>query len=94
VLEVGAAAPAPASDAVGLYHVALKVGDSLDDLRDAKAHLEAHGVDILGVSDHRVSQSVYFADPDGHVLEVFVDADPAIWRADPSSVATVAPLQL
>src|SRR2546430_9458920 len=34
----------PAADAVGLYHVALKIGDRIEDLRAAKAHLEAHGI--------------------------------------------------
>jgi catechol 2,3-dioxygenase len=94
ILEVGAEAPAPPPNAVGLYHVALKIGDSLAALRAAKAHLEAHGVRILGVSDHRVSQSIYTADPDGNTVELFVDADPAIWRADPTSVATVEPLRI
>jgi catechol 2,3-dioxygenase len=94
LLEVGPAASAPEPNGVGLYHVALKIGDSLDDLRRAKEHLEAHGVEILGISDHRVSQSIYFNDPDGNTIEVFVDADPAIWRNDPSAVATVAPLAL
>ena len=94
VLEVGRDAAAPARAAVGLYHVALKIGDRLEDLRAAKAHLEAHGVQILGIRDHRVSQSIYLNDPDGNGLELFVDGDPAIWRADPKSVATVEPLEL
>jgi len=33
-------------------------------------------------------------DPDGNGLELYVDADPAIWRANPSAVAHVEPLQL
>jgi catechol 2,3-dioxygenase len=94
VLELGADAPLPPPGAVGLYHVALKIGDSLDVLREAKRHLEAQGVRILGVSDHRVSQSIYLRDPDGNGVELFVDADPAIWREDPAAVATVAPLEL
>jgi catechol 2,3-dioxygenase len=94
LLEVGRDAPAPPSHAVGLYHVALKIGDSLDALRDAKAHLDAHGVPIHGVSDHRVSQSIYLSDPDGNPLEIFVDADPRIWQDDPASVASVQPLAL
>ena len=94
VLSVGPDAPAPTREAVGLYHVALKIGNSLDDLRAAKAHLEAHGVPIQGISDHKVSQSLYLQDPDGNGLELFVDADPAIWQQDPSAVATVKPLAL
>jgi catechol 2,3-dioxygenase len=94
VLEVGAnAAPAP-PDGVGLYHVALKIGDSVDDLRRAKAHLETHGITRIRMSNHRVSQSIYLNDPDGNGLELFVDADPAIWQNDPAAVAHVEPLEL
>lgn len=94
VLEVGAGAALPDRGAVGLYHVALKIGDDLEALRAAKAHLDAHGVDILALRQHRVSQSIYLNDPDGNGLELFVDADPAIWREDPSRVATTEPLEL
>lgn len=94
VLEVGAGAALPERGAVGLYHVALKIGDDLEALRAAKAHLDAHGVEILALREHRVSQSIYLNDPDGNGLELFVDADPAIWREDPSRVATTEPLEL
>lgn len=94
LLEVGPDAPAPDPRGVGLYHVAFKIGDHLDELREARERLEAHGVAILGVADHRVSQSIYLADPDGNTLELFVDADPTLWRASPEAVATVEPLQL
>jgi catechol 2,3-dioxygenase len=94
LFEVGADAPSAPAGAVGLYHVALKIGDSLETLRQARAHLEEHGVRVLGVSDHRVSQSIYLTDPDENMIEVYVDADPAIWRDDPAAVATVEPLSL
>ena len=94
VLEVGADAPLPQAGEVGLYHVALRIGTSLDELRAAKAHLEAHGFRKLRVVDHRVSQWIYLNDPDGNGIELYVDADPAIWREDPSRVASVGPLEL
>ena len=94
LLEVGPHASAPAPDGVGLYHVALKIGDRIDDLRLAKAHLEAHGIAPLRLADHRVSKSIYLTDPDGNGLELFVDTDPAIWRENPAAVATVEPLEL
>ena len=94
VAEVGPDAPDAPADAVGLYHIALKIGDSLDDLRAARDHLEAHGVTKTRLRDHRVSQSIYLNDPDGHGIELYVDADPAIWRADPSAVAHAEPLSL
>jgi catechol 2,3-dioxygenase len=51
-------------------------------------------VPIAMVADHRVSQSLYLEDPDGNQVELFVDADPAIWHADPTTVAGIAPLTL
>ena len=94
LLEVGPDAAVPDRNAVGLDHVALKIGDSLDELRAAKAHLEAHGLTRLRLTDHRVSQSIYLTDPDGHGIELYVDADPTIWRQTPGAVAHAAPLDL
>lgn len=94
LLGVGPGAPGPQQEGVGLYHVALKIGDRLEDLRAAKEHLEAHGITKIRLTDHRVSQSIYLNDPDGNGLELFVDADPATWRENPAAVATIEPLEL
>jgi catechol-2,3-dioxygenase len=94
VMAVGPDAPSPSDKAVGLAHVALKIGDSLDLLREAKALLETHQVPIHATRDHVVSQSIYCEDPDGNTVELFVDGDPAIWAQDPSTVATTKPLVL
>ena len=94
LLQIGEHASQPAQTGIGLYHVAFKVGDSLDELRECKAHLEQHGVPILGTSDHGVSQSLYLHDPDGIEIELFVDADPSVWRNNPAAVATIKPLML
>ncbi len=94
LLEVGHDARRPDPTDIGLFHVALKIGDDLDALRAAKAHLDACGVEIAMLADHTVSQSIYLVDPDGNQVELFVDDDPAIWHADPSRVATIAPLTL
>ena len=92
IVEVGDG-PDPAPNSPGLFHAAFKVGKSTDDLRDAKAHLEAAGVPILGISDHTVSQSIYLADPDGNGVEVYVDAS-QVWRQEPQRVAQAMPLAL
>lgn len=94
LLEVGAQAAPPMDRQVGLYHLAFKVGDSLDELRACRDHLAAHGVPLAGQSDHRVSQALYCRDPDGLLLELYVDADPALWRDDPGAVAHVGELKL
>ena len=94
LLQLGEQASHPAETDIGLYHVAFKVGENLDELRACKAHLEKHGVTILGSSDHNVSQSIYIQDPDGIDIELYVDADPALWKDNPEAVAVVRPLKL
>ncbi|MBI4384787.1 MAG: VOC family protein [Nitrospinae bacterium] len=94
LIEVGDAPGPLQGKRIGLYHVGIKIGDSLDDLRRAKAELESNGILIDGVSDHVVSQSVYLRDPDGNEIEVYVDADPEIWKKDPMAVLNVKPLVL
>ena len=93
IVEVGPEGPDAAPNSPGLFHAAFKIGDSIQDLREAKTHLEAAGVTILGISDHTVSQSIYLADPDGNALEVYVDTSD-VWRTDPQAVASIAPLAL
>ena len=94
LLQLGAQAELPGPHSLGLYHVAFKVGDALDELRECKAQLERNGIAILGSSDHGVSQSLYIKDPDGIEIELYVDADPGLWRNNPAAVATVKPLRL
>jgi catechol 2,3-dioxygenase len=86
LIEVGPAPGPPPGRRLGFYHIGIKIGDSLDDLRAAKKELEHAGVPIAGMSDHTVSQSLYLADPDGNEVELYVDADPAIWKKDPALV--------
>jgi catechol 2,3-dioxygenase len=95
LIEVGAAPGPPLGRRRGLYHIGIKIGDSLDDLRAAKKELERAGVAITGMSDHTVSQSLYLADPDGNEVELYVDADPAVWQNDPAAVlAPIKPLRI
>jgi catechol 2,3-dioxygenase len=79
---------------VGLHHFALKVGDSLSDLAEVKRALAARGVAVHMTLDHRVSQGLYISDPDGNLIELYVDADAQLWRNDPSVVANSDPLTL
>lgn len=79
----------------GLYHIGIKVGDSLNELRAAKKELEGAGIEIGGMSDHTVSQSLYLRDPDGNEVELYVDAGEAIWKNDPAAVLSpIKPLRI
>ena len=60
-----------------------------------RQELEQAGVVIDGMSDHTVSQSLYLHDPDGNEVEVYVDADEATWKNNPSAVLSpIKPLYL
>lgn len=78
---------------LGLFHVAFKVGESLDELRTWKERLEANGVKVELQADHTVTCSLYVRDPDGNGVELYVDTSD-IWKKDPQSVATMQPLNL
>ena len=79
----------------GLYHIGIKVGDSMDELRSVKKELEQAGVSIDGMSDHTVSQSLYLRDPDGNEVELYVDADDSLWKDNPAAVLSpIKPLRL
>ena len=65
-------AAAPSSNTPAwVNHIALRV-DSVQALRDAKARLEAAGVEVLGITDHGIIESIYFFDPNGLRLELTV----------------------
>jgi glyoxylase I family protein len=52
-----------------VQHISFRV-DSQQALRDMKARLEAHGVEVLGITDHHIFHSIYFFDPNGVRLEL------------------------
>lgn len=55
-----------------VQHIAFKVKDRAA-LITAKAHLEANGVSVLGITNHGIFHSIYFFDPNGHRLELVYD---------------------
>ncbi len=57
---------------VWVQHIAMRV-ESMDKLLEAKTHLEASGLDVLGPTHHGIFKSIYFFDPNGHRLELVAD---------------------
>ena len=55
-----------------VQHLALKVG-SVQELHEAKARLEAAGIEVVGITEHTIFQSIYFRDPNGHRVELAAD---------------------
>ena len=65
----------PGHDGAGPLHVAFAIGR--DDLERWEQHLTTRGVPIEGRTDwSRGGRSIYFRDPDGHLLEL---ATPGLW---------------
>ena len=50
-------------------HIAFRV-NTVQELENTKARLQAHGVEVLGVTDHHIFKSIYFFDPNGIRLEL------------------------
>ena len=80
-----------------VQHIAFKVKDRAT-LLAYKSHLEAEGVDVLGITDHGAFHSIYFFDPNGHRVELACpDPEEAAIHARlglPAGPSVLAPLGL
>ena len=92
IAEVKGEEQAGGDQAGGLHHVAFCIGDSIDDLVDARDQLQAAGMQLMPI-DHEVTKSLYFDDPDGNNVELYVDVSD-VWKKDPQRIAQIAPLDL
>ena len=63
-----AALPSP-NTPTWVNHVAFRV-NSVADLEASRTRLQAHGVNVIGVTDHHIFKSIYFFDPNGVRLEL------------------------
>lgn len=75
LLEVGSEADGGQFEQVGLLHFAFRM-KSYDELGAAYRELKSHGVEVVATTDHGVARGVYFKDPDGNEMELYVDGDP------------------
>jgi catechol 2,3-dioxygenase len=78
----------------GLFHTAFLLPTRAD-LGRWFAHARASGASIDGASDHRVSEAIYLADPEGNGIEVYTDRPPSLWpRQDGAIAMTTEPLDV
>jgi catechol 2,3-dioxygenase len=95
LMELGPGAGPNDHTRAGVFHVAFKVGDDIEALREAKVRIDAAGVPVVRTTEHVTTLSLYVSDPDGITVELFVDTDPAIWRENPQALGALAkPLAL
>ena len=62
----------PVKGRVGLNHFAIQV-EGMDELKEVCRRLKENGMDIDHGTDHGMTKSIYFPDPDGINIEVFYD---------------------
>jgi catechol 2,3-dioxygenase len=74
----------------GLEHFSLEVG-SFSQLQEAYRHLEPLG-HIHHTMDHGVTNSVYFNDPDGNLMEIYHDVPRAEYKTPESPFAAFGPI--
>ena len=52
-----------------VQHIAFEI-ESVEALLEAKATVEAEGIEVIGPVEHTIFKSIYFFDPNGHRLEL------------------------
>ncbi len=81
----------PADGFSGLYHFALLVPDRAD-LASWLAHAARDRVQLVGMSDHFVSEALYLRDPDHHGIEIYADRPRELWEGQVWQRMTSVPL--
>ena len=81
----------PADGFSGLYHFALLVPDRVD-LARWLAHAARDRVQLVGMSDHFVSEALYLRDPDHHGIEIYADRPRELWEGQVWQRMTSLPL--
>ena len=69
--NVGPHAPQPEPDGIGLYHIAFEVPDRASFANAYKTLTNAE-IEVYPVN-HFISWALYFSDPDGNGLEIYLD---------------------
>lgn len=64
---------APERGEIGLNHFAMQIEGGIPELSQLKQKLEDMGATITRTTDHTITKSVYFLDPDGNQLEIFAE---------------------
>jgi catechol 2,3-dioxygenase len=91
LVEERGARPAPGH--TGLFHFALLLPDRTD-LARWLAHAARDRVELVGLSDHVVSEALYLSDPDGHGIEIYRDRPRAGWEGKVGEQMTTIPLDV
>ena len=90
LIELEPGAKAQDHKSAGVMHIAFKLGDDIELLKEAKSRMVAAGVPIVNTTEHMTTYSLYLSDPDGITVELYVDRDPNTWRDKPDALGAYA----
>jgi catechol 2,3-dioxygenase len=77
----------PAHGHTGLYHFALLLPERKD-LARWLAHVVRERIELVGLSDHFVSEAIYLSDPDDHGIEIYWDRPRETWEGQVARMGT------
>lgn len=78
----------------GLFHTAILLPDRAA-LGAWVHHASATRLPVQGASDHKVSEAIYFADPEGNGIEIYIDRPRSAWtKPDGTIHMTTDPLDI
>ena len=77
-----------------MRHIAFKIGNDDEQLREALAVFKANDVSIDRIQQTIHTHSIYVNDPDGNEVEVYIDPQPEVWRDDPATALNTRPWAL
>ena len=58
---------------LGLGHIAFTINGGIKELEELHGRLVSNGAEVRSLTDHGMTKSVYFQDPDGNRLEIYFD---------------------
>jgi catechol 2,3-dioxygenase len=77
----------------GLYHFALLLAER-GELARWLVHAVRDRVQLVGMSDHFVSEALYLSDPDNHGIEIYWDRPRELWEGRVASTMTTLALDV
>lgn len=80
------AAEPSANTPAWVNHIAFRV-NTVPELETTMTRLQANGIDVIGITDHRIFKSIYFFDPNGIRLELSAQVAEAFQMLEESKTA-------
>jgi catechol 2,3-dioxygenase len=81
LIGLGPHAASQDQDAIGLAHLAFRIGASREDLHLVRDVLQASATTVLYEAERAFTKSLHVLDPDGNEIELYIETSDA-WKTD------------